>query len=167
MLYNNLDCVQTGGAAAPPYIKAAVRTYTAAIFYASQASEVIYMIKIAPSILSADFTKLGSEIEDICSAGAEYVHFDVMDGFFVPNISIGIPVLKSVRKMTDMFLDVHLMIDKPVRYAKAFCDAGADLVMFHVEADSYQNISDAIDIVKENGEKVGLSVKPRTQASVL
>lgn len=167
MLYNNLDCVQTGGAAAPPYIKAAVRTYTAAIFYASQAFEVIDMIKIAPSILSADFTKLGSEIEDICSAGAEYVHFDVMDGFFVPNISIGIPVLKSVRKMTDMFLDVHLMIDKPVRYAKAFCDAGADLVMFHVEADSYQNTSDAIDIVKENGKKVGLSVKPRTPASVL
>ena len=125
------------------------------------------MIKIAPSILSADFTKLGAEIDDICSAGAEYVHFDVMDGFFVPNISIGIPVLKSVRKMTDMFLDVHLMIDKPVRYAKAFCDAGADLVMFHVEADSYQNISDAIDIVKQNGKKVGLSVKPRTPASVL
>ena len=125
------------------------------------------MIKIAPSILSADFTKLGAEIEDIRSAGAEYVHFDVMDGFFVPNISIGIPVLKSVRKMTEMFLDVHLMIDKPVRYAKAFCDAGADLVMFHVEADSYQNISDAIDIVKENGKKVGLALKPRTPASVL
>ena len=120
------------------------------------------MIKIAPSILSADFTKLGAEIEDIRSAGAEYVHFDVMDGFFVPNISIGIPVLKSVRKMTEMFLDVHLMIDKPVRYAKAFCDAGADLVMFHVEADSYQNISDAIDIIK-----VGLALKPRTPASVL
>ena len=125
------------------------------------------MIKIAPSILSADFTKLGAEIEDIRSAGAEYVHFDVMDGFFVPNISIGIPVLKSVRKMTEMFLDVHLMIDKPVRYAKAFCDAGADLVMFHVEADSYQNISDAIDIIKENGKKVGLALKPRTPASVL
>lgn len=125
------------------------------------------MIKIAPSILSADFTKLGAEIEDIRSAGAEYVHFDVMDGFFVPNISIGIPVLKSVRKMTDMFLDVHLMIDKPGRYAKAFCDAEADLVMFHVEADSYQNISDAIDIVKESGRKVGLAVKPRTPASVL
>ncbi len=148
-------------------MKAAVRTFTAAIFYAAQAIEVIYMIKIAPSILSADFTKLGSEIKDIRSAGAEYVHFDVMDGFFVPNISIGIPVLKSVRKITDMFLDVHLMIDKPVRYAKAFCDAGADLVMFHVEADSYQNISDAIDIVKENGKRVGLAVKPRTPSSVL
>ena len=156
-----------GSAAALPYKKSGRAHFTAAIFYAVQAAEVIDMIKIAPSILSADFTKLGDEIEDIHSAGAEYVHFDVMDGFFVPNISIGIPVLKSVRKMTDMFLDVHLMIDKPVRYAKAFCDAGADLVMFHVEADSYQNISDAIDIVKENGKKVGLSVKPRTPASVL
>lgn len=125
------------------------------------------MIKIAPSILSADFTRLGEEIEEIRTGGADYIHFDVMDGVFVPNISIGIPVLKSVRKYTDMFLDVHLMIDKPVRYAEAFCKAGADLVMFHVEADSYQNISEAIDIVKANGRKVGLSVKPKTPAAVL
>lgn len=137
------------------------------VFYAVCLIEVIVMIKIAPSILSADFTKLGEEIDDIRAGGADYVHFDVMDGFFVPNISIGIPVLKSVRKMTDMFLDVHLMIDKPVRYAEAFCNAGADLVMFHVEADSYQNITDATDIVKAKGKKVGLSVKPRTPASVL
>lgn len=125
------------------------------------------MIKIAPSILSADFTRLGEEIEEIRTGGADYIHFDVMDGVFVPNISIGIPVLISVRKYTDMFLDVHLMIDKPVRYAEAFCKAGADLVMFHVEADSYQNISEAIDIVKANGRKVGLSVKPKTPAAVL
>ena len=125
------------------------------------------MIKIAPSILSADFTRLGEEIEEIRTGGADYIHFDVMDGVFVPNISIGIPVLKSVRKYTDMFLDVHLMIDKPVRYAEAFCKAGADLVMFHVEADSYQNISESIFILKANGRKVVLSVKPKTPAAVL
>ena len=125
------------------------------------------MIKIAPSILSADFSCLGDEITDIRSGGADYIHFDVMDGEFVPNISIGIPVLKSLRKITDMFIDVHLMITTPLRFAKAFCDAGADLVVFHVEADSYQNISDAIDVVKAQGKKVGLAVKPRTPAAVL
>lgn len=125
------------------------------------------MIKIAPSILSADFSRLGNEIADIRSGGADYIHFDVMDGEFVPNISIGIPVLKSLRKITDMFIDVHLMITTPLRFAKAFCDAGADLVVFHVEADSYQNISDAIDVVKAQGKKVGLAIKPRTPAAVL
>ena len=125
------------------------------------------MIKTAPSILSADFSRLGNEIADIRSGGADYIHFDVMDGEFVPNISIGIPVLKSLRKIADMFIDVHLMITTPLRFAKAFCDAGADLVVFHVEADSYQNISDAIDVVKAQGKKVGLAVKPRTPAAVL
>lgn len=125
------------------------------------------MIKISPSILSADFAKLGADVEEIKRGGADYVHVDVMDGNFVPNISIGIPVVKSLRKATDMFLDVHLMIDKPHRYVEEFCKAGADLVVFHVEADQPQDLQVAIDTVKAQGKKVGLSVKPRTPASVL
>jgi len=125
------------------------------------------MIKISPSILSADFANLGADVADIKRGGADYVHVDVMDGIFVPNISIGIPVVKSLRKATDMFLDVHLMIDRPHRYVEEFCKAGADLVMFHVEADQPQNIQLAIDTVKAQGKKVGLSVKPKTPASVL
>lgn len=123
------------------------------------------MTKIAPSILSADFAVLGSEIASIRSA--DYLHFDVMDGVFVPNLSIGIPVLESVRKVTDMTLDVHLMIDRPVRYVKRFADAGADIVVFHLEADEPQNTLEAIRIVKECGKKVGLALKPKTPASAL
>ena len=125
------------------------------------------MLKIAPSILSADFTRLGAEVADCLAGGAEYIHFDVMDGIFVPNISIGIPVLKSLRKATGAFLDVHLMIDRPVRYARAFCDAGADLVTLHVESDTPENIGKALDIVRECRRKTGLSVKPGTPAEAL
>ena len=125
------------------------------------------MVKIAPSILSADFCRLGAEVEDIRRGGADYVHVDVMDGSFVPNISIGIPVVKSLRNSTDMFLDVHLMIDRPHRYVEEFCKAGADLVVFHVEADQPQDLLAAIATVKAMGKKVGLSVKPKTPAEVL
>ena len=94
------------------------------------------MIKIAPSILSADFARLGAEVDSVRAGGADWLHFDVMDGLFVPNISVGVPVLKSLRKYTDLFLDVHLMIDRPGRFVSAFSEAGADLICIHLEADT-------------------------------
>ena len=123
------------------------------------------MIKIAPSILAADFTRLGKDIDSIKEA--DYLHFDVMDGIFVPNISFGLPILEAVRKYTNMTLDVHLMIDKPLRYVERFCSAGADIVVFHVEADTPKRIMKAIDTVKSCGKKVGIALKPKTPAEAV
>ena len=120
------------------------------------------MIKIAPSILSADFANLERDIQRISTA--DYVHVDVMDGVFVPNISIGIPVVKCIRPTTSLPLDVHLMIVEPVRYVEQFCDAGADLVTVHVEADSEENIHAAIDKIHAKGRRAGIVLKPKTPA---
>jgi ribulose-phosphate 3-epimerase len=120
------------------------------------------MVKIAPSILSADFANLERDIQRISTA--DYVHVDVMDGMFVPNITIGIPVVKSLRPTTALPLDVHLMIVEPVRYVEQFCDAGADLVTVHVESDTPVNIHAAIDKIHAKGKKAGIVLKPKTPA---
>ncbi len=123
------------------------------------------MIKIAPSILSADFCNLERDIHRIRSA--DWVHVDVMDGCFVPNITIGVPVVKSIRNHTDMFLDVHLMIDKPVRYVKAFAQAGADLLSIHLEADHPTRIAEALKIMEDCGVKKAVALRPITAAEAV
>ena len=125
------------------------------------------MVKVAPSILSADFVNLERDIRALKETGADYVHVDVMDGLFVPNITIGIPVVAAIRRITDMPLDVHLMIDRPLRYVDDFCKAGSDLLTVHVEADTQENTLAALKRIRENGVRAAISVKPKTPAEAV
>jgi len=120
---------------------------------------------IAPSILSADFTRLGDEIKAVEAAGADWIHIDVMDGHFVPNITIGPLIVKAARRVTDLPLDVHLMIEKPERYIQAFADAGSDLISVQVETCVHLNRT--IQMIKETGAKAGVVLNPSTPLSTL
>lgn len=118
------------------------------------------MLKIAPSILSADFCKLGEEIKDLEKYGADLIHIDVMDGMFVPNISFGLPIIKSIRKLTDVPFDVHLMIEEPSRYIEDFVKGGADIITVHYEAD--RHIDRTINYIKSFGVKAAIALNPAT-----
>ena len=120
------------------------------------------MAKLAPSILSADFANLERDIHDLERNGADWVHVDIMDGIFVPNISIGIPVVQALRPVTDLPLDVHLMIDRPIRYVEQFVKAGADWLTIHIEADQPQNTLECLDKIRALGCKAAISLKPKT-----
>ncbi len=125
------------------------------------------MQKVAPSILSADFVNLERDIRHVAEAGADYIHIDVMDGIFVPNITIGIPVVAAIRKITDLPLDVHLMIDRPLRYVERFCDAGADILTIHAEADTEEHNLEALRLIREKGVRAAVSIKPNTPVQAL
>ncbi len=125
------------------------------------------MAIIAPSILSADYMNFKKDMDATKEAGAKWFHVDIMDGHFVPNLSFGYSWVKAMRPLTDLVLDVHLMIDTPIKYAEEFCKAGADYLTIHVESDTEENIHKTIDLIRSMGVKPGVVVKPKTPASAV
>ncbi len=125
------------------------------------------MVKVSPSILSADFANMERDLQMLKDSGAEYIHIDIMDGHFVPNLSMGFPMVSASKRVSDLVCDVHLMIDTPIRYVERFCDAGADILTIHVEADTEENTKKALDMIRAKGVKPAICVKPKTPAEAV